>query len=96
MIESVFITIFMCAIVLNLFGWIKGNIIFTFIALMTWLTMIITNSINIEVPGVSTPYMEQGLQAFCWMFVFIDIIFLIVHFISTPKIRDWLKGDWGG
>lgn len=95
MIESVFLAIFVFAIMLNIIGWIYGKPIFTAIALITWLSMIFTNALNIEVPG-DTTYMEQGLQAFVLIFIFIDIIYLIVSFVSVSKVREWFKGDWGG
>ena len=95
MIESVFLSIFVLAIIMNLIGWLFKKPIFVAIALMTWLSMVFTNSLNIEVPG-DTTYMEQGLQAFVLLFIFIDIIYLVVTFVSHKKIAEYFKGDWGG
>ena len=95
MLESVFIGIFMFGIMLNLLGWLLNKPIFVAIAMMTWLSMIITNSLNIEVPGDVT-YTELGLQAFCWLFVFIDIIYLIATLISNKKFTEFFRGDWRG
>ena len=95
MLESVFISIFMFGIVLNLLGWLLNKPIFVAVSLMTWLSLIITNSLYIEVPG-DTTYMELGLQAFCWLFIFIDILYLAVALLSNKKFTDFFRGDWRG
>lgn len=95
MLESIFLGIFTLAIMMNIIGWLAKKPVFVAIAMMTWVAMIYTNSLRIEVPG-DTSYTEAGLQAFVMIFVFIDILFLVAHFLSWKPLKNWIKGDWGG
>ena len=95
MIESVFIIVLVFAVMMNLMGWLLRQKVLTVFSLMIWLSLVLTNSLYIEVPGVDT-YTEIGLQALALMFIFTDILYFIIMVISIKGVREWLKGDWGG
>ena len=97
MIESLFIIVLVFALMMNLMAFLlrQQKLILLFLSLMVWLALVVSNSLYIEVPGVNT-YAEIGAQFLAYMFIFTDIIFLFVVVLSSDKVKNWWKGDWGG
>jgi len=85
MIESVFIWMASVALVLFILGIEKESIIYAGTSLLMWaITMV--GAIYVQVPG-DTNYMELPFNATALVFIFINIIWMIMLYMDV----QWLK-----
>jgi hypothetical protein len=96
MIVSLFVILLVIAVILFILGMKDDAIAYEGISLILFLVLT-GQSFYITVPFLNSAdiviektYTEYGLSAFCLIFVFIDVIFLILHWFSIRKMK---RGD---
>lgn len=102
MLDSIFIAIFIVALILQIIAIYEKSIIFSVLSIMFWLVLI-ANALYIEVPydvaytavngsvvitkGAHV-YTEIGLGALFLAFVFFDIVWTIVQYMELRRERE--------
>jgi hypothetical protein len=95
MLESMFILLFVIAIIIFLLG-IKEDIIAYYIISLVMFLVLFISALGIEIPYIiasntttftegSHVYQEGGLSALCLIFVFIDIVMMLLHWLEGRK-----------
>ena len=97
MIASLFLGIFIIAVIIFLLGVKEESIVYHLISLMMFV-ILMAQSIYITIPFIAVTnsttytmvehqYMETGIGAFCLVFILTDVILLIVEFMDWRKRR---------
>ena len=93
MIVSLFVILLVVAVILFILGMKDDAVAYQGISLILFL-ILAGQSLYLEVPFlnsadviVSETYQEYGLSAFCGIFIFVDVIFLILHFMHGRKMK---------
>ena len=97
MIEDIFIMLFILAFIMFLLGIIRESIAFTGINLILFLILAL-ESMSIQIPYILGNYTvnrtgfihksEFGLSAFCLVFVFIDVLILVIEYTDLIKRKQ--------
>jgi hypothetical protein len=98
MLESIFILLFVIAIIIFLLG-IKEDIIAYYVVSLVIFLVLFISALGIEIPYIiasntttyttgSHVYSEGGISALCLIFVFIDAIMMLVHWLDLRKKRQ--------
>ena len=96
MIVSLFIILLVIAVILFILGMKDDAIAYQGISLILFLVLA-GQSFYITVPFLNSAdvivektYTEYGLSAFCIVFIMIDLVFLILHWFHSRKMK---RGD---
>jgi len=98
MIVSLFIVLLVIGVIVFILGVKDDNIVYQFISMILFLVLF-AQSIYITVPFlaatdatvytiVEKQYIEPGLGAFCLIFVFTDVVLLVVEFVDRRKKKQ--------
>ena len=89
MIESLFILMVAIAFIIFIISIEKESIIYSMIGLITWVYLM-ANSLWIEVPFSTTDgsYAEISFGAFCLIFIFAEIVFILGLYFGWVKEQD--------
>ena len=100
MIESIYITLYVCALLLFILGIEKKNLTFSGTSFVMYIILWV-QSIYIEVPWIavtsSTEYtlgtqqhLDAAVGASCWLFIIIDVLIFVYYFLGYWRRR---RGD---
>jgi len=87
MIESIFLILIGMAFILFILGIELTSTIYSGTSLILWV-LIMAQSLYIHVPG-DTAYQEYGLNAFALVFIFINIIWIIIMYMTKQSKKRY-------
>ena len=96
MIVSLFVILLVIAVIIFILGMKDDAVAYQGISLILFLVLA-GQSFSITIPFLSSSdtvvektYTEYGLSAFCVVFIFIDLVFLVLHWFNIRKMK---RGD---
>ena len=99
MLDSVFITVLVIAVILQIITVYEKSLVFAMLSLIFWISLM-ASALGIEVPYVignnnvtggvnittgSHVYAEPGMSALCLAFIMVNVILIIVYFMEFRR-----------